>query len=219
MQEKNIHIAELVLNLSFFQQIMGVILIYLTLKITWQYIRAINYCKIENNKHDEFENKYWSGIDLMQLFKEVNQGKTKGETEKMFVNIMIEYNKIREMGEWTDYSMQLMNQSQKIREKVYMKALDAEIDKLFKTILKYGVVTSVYIIHGIWFLLDDQGGALGDSVQNGAQILIIIPAIYALFLYKYFHLRLTNEVTRLQNKAIIWSEEAVHLINRKAWRQ
>ena len=97
MNQDNMSIIQLVLHASFVVQLVMVILMAISIASWAAIVRKLIAIQRIQTLNEEFEQQFWSGISLNDLFSSaVQNSKLAGPMERIFASGMREYQKLRE---------------------------------------------------------------------------------------------------------------------------
>ena len=214
---------QLILDASFVVQLVMLLLVMASI-VSWTYIFAKrNELKAALLTADAFENRFWSGIDLADLYKQLNSSGYQSEgVEKIFLAGYREYARLRKNAEIDP--LQLVEGSQRAMR----IALSREVDYLDDRLPFLATVgsTSPYVgLFGTVWGIMNSFRALGNVQQ--ATLAMVAPGISEALIATAMGLfaaipaviaynRFVTRSERLGNRYEVFMEEFVSLLQRQS---
>jgi biopolymer transport protein TolQ len=186
-------------------------------------IQKYRMVKAARNEAVSFENRFWSGIDLVELYKQVNKRRDSlSGMASLFEAGFGEYARLRKQGGLT--SMDIVEGAQRAMR----VSLSRELDRLEASLAFLATVgsTSPYVgLFGtVWGIMNSfialgsaQNATLSMVAPGIAEALVatamgLFAAIPAVIAYNRF----SNEVERLENRYETFKDEFSTLLQRQA---
>lgn len=219
----DLSILHLILNASHLVQIVMALLLIVSL-VSWaRMFRKASVLKQARKEADVFEDKFWSGTDLTQLYSTISQRQlNRAGMEMIFEAGFREFARLRQQHS-AEPSAVLEGAQRAMRI-----ALSREIDRLETNLPFLGTVgsTSPYVgLFGtVWGIMNSfralgnvKQATLGMVAPGIAEALIatamgLFAAIPAVIAYNRF----VNEVDRLENRYSTFLEEFSNILQRQA---
>jgi biopolymer transport protein TolQ len=223
---QNFHLSmwDLFFGADWVVQIVLVILVFASIW-SWTIIFAkLSRLKVLKNQSDKFEEAFWSGASLSQLFESVNK-RTSTPMTSVFMSAMKEWHRqpARESGKTNDrFSVQERIQ------RIMSVTINREMDELEKYMIFLASVGSTAPFIGlfgtVWGIMDSfQSIAVSQSTNLAvvapgiaealfATAIGLIAAIPAVLAYN----KLSTEINRFGNRLEAFAEEFLTVISRQA---
>lgn len=211
----------MVLHASVVVQAVMVLLVLLSLWSWWQIFLKMFALKRSTSDTDRFEDEFWKGGDLNELYQHANQKREGGALERIFSSGFREYSKHRRQG---TSSAATMDSARRAMRASYQREIDA-IEANLAGLATVGSVSPYIGLFGtVWGIMNAFRGLSNVSQATLAQVapgiaealiataIGLFAAIPAVVAYN----RYTHDVDRLATRFETFIEEFSNILQRQA---
>ena len=211
----------LILHASIIVQAVIVLLAVLSLWSWWQIFLKLFQLKRATRETNAFEDEFWKGGDLAELFQRASQARVGGGLEHIFTAGFREYSKHRRQGSKADVTL---DSARRAMRAAYQREIDALEAKLAGLATVGSVSPYIGLFGTVWGIMNAFRGlanvaqaTLANVAPGIAEALIataigLFAAIPAVVAYN----RYTHDVDRLSVRYESFIEEFSNILQRQA---
>jgi biopolymer transport protein ExbB/TolQ len=213
--ESPITMLNLLLGLPGEMLIVCLLLLILGIKVITQAVKILVNLHSEGLKNETFESEFWSGIDLSDLYANLDENHNKrGYLEDAFAQMMRTY-----MRNSADTSNKLlifkMNEHSACVVKHYADdKLSYKINSLQNSVMQINLVTAIFCLYLTFGVLESE---LFLNLEFSHSVVMAFPAFLGLLislLARVFIAFISYKVALVSNKVHLFIEEFWQIVNR-----
>lgn len=154
MEENSYNLVDIFFNLSIYGQITILTLIIVSVITSYSFIRILIKIRFEKVRHKHFEDLFWSGTDMSEIYSDLikKEWDPLGISEKIFIGVMKEFIKIKDLGK-ADITANLLDEKSSLIKVRFIDELYESAGSIFNYISYAILITLVYFLYLFYNLL------------------------------------------------------------------